>query len=379
MERERRFIPIASGEVRAKAGRKGIRGSAILADTVTDLSGFTEDIAPEAITDAINQGWDIRGLFNHSPDFPLGRTKSGTMTVSATAGGKSFDYDIPQMPRSRGDVMEAIERGDVSGNSFSFSVPADGETWNEDGAKPHRRITRFSMIYDLGPVTFPAYEDTTVSTRAEHRARQFTTGRGGHRHQLAPRGRRLLRLRQMRRDIGPTRPPKPAPGAYGTISRELGVHEASHAIVALFTGTPVRGLRFDYAWKGEREGWHLTGAHCDMAPDSLAALVAGRIGRALYDGAPRTSSFQDVASAVDWRIGSDYWRAWHGFGTVGADWNAAIIKARDILVREWCAVEALTDLAVERGELSATDVRRCVLRHASYEGAKELRNRWYMR
>ena len=168
---ERRGVPLDIGRIEVRADEDGtatgIGGTAAVFGSETDLGMFTEEIAADAFNDALDG--DTRGLFNHNPDFVLGRTTSGTMELRV--GDKGLEYDIPEMPKARSDVMEAIERGDVTGNSFAFSVAE--ETWIEDDEardKPHRIIQRIGQLFDVGPVTYPAYEDTRVSARAEKRA-----------------------------------------------------------------------------------------------------------------------------------------------------------------------------------------------------------------
>lgn len=167
--RERRFFSAPDDAIEMREdgdGRAGIRGLGVPVDVEADVGPFTESVAPEAVEDLVERGLDIRGLFNHSPNFVLGRTKSGTMEVRKTDRGA--EYDIPELPDSREDVREAIDRGDVDGNSWSFKVPEDGsgEEWDESRDKPHRRIVRFADVFDMGPVTFPAYEGmTTISQR----------------------------------------------------------------------------------------------------------------------------------------------------------------------------------------------------------------------
>lgn len=182
MEKERRTIPVEGLEIRKDEDGTptGIGGSAALFNTTTVIAGrFEERITPGAFDEAIKAS-DVRGLFNHDPNYVLGRTKSGTMTVGGRDDG--LYYDIPDLPKARADVLEAIEREDVTGNSFSFTVPEDGDTWvkpedREDGGTlPLRTITKVGRLYDVGPVTFPAYEDTQVSTRAEQRAMEMGGG-----------------------------------------------------------------------------------------------------------------------------------------------------------------------------------------------------------
>lgn len=163
-EIERRFIP--RGEVRAAAGENGKVGIAGTTAVVESLSeeifGFREKIAPGAFDKALETS-DIRGLFNHDPSMILGRVKSGTMRVWVDTDG--LRYEIPELPATRADVAEAIQRGDVDGNSFSFTVEKDEWEYKEDG-KAIRTITQFGELFDVGPVTYPAYPATTVSARA---------------------------------------------------------------------------------------------------------------------------------------------------------------------------------------------------------------------
>lgn len=178
MEREHRFIPSARIEVRAVEGEDGepagIEGEGAVFERRTVIAGmFEEEIAPGAFDDVLDD--DIVIEFNHDPNFVLGRTASGTASVSADT--KAFRYRVDDMPQSRGDVLEAVNRGDVRGSSFSFAVAADGEEWidrAEEGKLPLRRITRYARVFDTGPVTHPAYEETSVSARARDRAEALT-------------------------------------------------------------------------------------------------------------------------------------------------------------------------------------------------------------
>lgn len=169
-EIERRFIPRGAGEVRAakrEDGKVGIAGTAAVTDTLSDeIFGFREKIAPGAFDAALKRS-DIRGLYNHSPLYVLGRVKSGTMTLRADQ--KGLHYEIPELPESRADVAEAIQRGDVDGNSFAFTVEKDEWEYKKDGTAI-RTITEFGELFDVGPVTYPAYPATTVSARAKQMA-----------------------------------------------------------------------------------------------------------------------------------------------------------------------------------------------------------------
>lgn len=169
MNRETRFVPVTAGlEVRANGdgAAKGIRGTAIVYGATTNIGGwFEERIEPGAFDHALDSE-EVVGLFNHNPDFVLARNRS-TMSLSADKGGVQFD--IPELPESRADVLEAVTRGDIRGNSFSFDLD-DGEVeWVDRGSEGKidlRIIRRGGNLYDVGPVAFPAYKQTSVSARS---------------------------------------------------------------------------------------------------------------------------------------------------------------------------------------------------------------------
>lgn len=169
-EIERRFIPRAHAAVRAKPGENGkvgIEGTAAVFNSLSEeIFGFREQIAPGAFDKALAQS-DVRALFNHDPNYVLGRVKAGTMRAWVDASG--LRYEIDELPTSRADVAEAIQRGDVDGNSFAFTVAEDAWEYKADGTAI-RTITEFEELFDVGPVTYPAYPATKVSARAKELA-----------------------------------------------------------------------------------------------------------------------------------------------------------------------------------------------------------------
>ena len=141
-------------------------------------SDTVERIMPTAFDRALKEKDDVRGLFNHDPSEILGRTKAGTMKLSKSKEGLTYRIDAPQ---SAGPLVEAIKRGDVSGSSFSFII--DELTWREE--KVAKGVTRFVreinsvQLFDVGPVTFPAYDQTTTQANShlpEHVARDNGLG-----------------------------------------------------------------------------------------------------------------------------------------------------------------------------------------------------------
>ena len=182
---ERRFVPARDVRV-AQTGKSAsrIEGYAALFNSRSeDLGGFVEVIAPGAFSDAIKHS-DIRALWNHNPNYVLGRTKSGTLTVTEDAIGLHIANTPPNAQWAR-DLLESIGRGDVDQMSFGFIVASGGATWREEGRVIVRTITKVAKLLDVSPVTYPAYEETSVKVRATSDWRaQIETFRRRHKQAL---------------------------------------------------------------------------------------------------------------------------------------------------------------------------------------------------
>lgn len=157
-------------EVRqADDGKAIIRGVAAVFDSLSDnLGGFREQILPGAFDDTDMN--DVRGLFNHDSNYVLGRTVSKTVRLKTTERGLEYEIDLPNTQTIRDLVLAPIERGDVDQSSFGFIVGPGNDDWQEDSeGRLIRTIHRFAELFDVSPVTFPAYRDTSVGARgAKH-------------------------------------------------------------------------------------------------------------------------------------------------------------------------------------------------------------------
>lgn len=113
---------------------------------------------------------DVRGMYNHRQI--LGRTKAGTMRLAVDSQGLRYEIDIPDTTVGR-DVAEVIRRGDVTGSSFAFSVPNEGERWTSStdasGKRHYLRELLKLDLFDTGPVDYPAYEATSTGLRSSRR------------------------------------------------------------------------------------------------------------------------------------------------------------------------------------------------------------------
>lgn len=167
-DRESRFSPVAAGELTVETRMveevevRTVVGYGSVFDRDSEDMGFIEQIAPGAFAEAIPIS-DVRALFNHQPDNILGRNVSGTLRLKEDKVGLRYELDLPDTNLGR-DLSVSIERGDITGNSFSFTVAED--EWDHEAEPVRRRITRVGELFDVGPVTYPAYPDATISARA---------------------------------------------------------------------------------------------------------------------------------------------------------------------------------------------------------------------
>lgn len=145
-----------------------ISGYGALFNTLSEnLGGFREKIEPGAFDDVLQD--DVRALFNHNPDKILARTqtpegKDPTLNIGVDATGLNYSFGVPDTSYAR-DLVTSIDRGDISQSSFAFIVADD--RWEEDEeGRLIRTILKIARLFDVSPVTYPGYADTTVAARA---------------------------------------------------------------------------------------------------------------------------------------------------------------------------------------------------------------------
>lgn len=125
-----------------------------------------ERILPGAFDRALRERQDIRGLFNHDANQVLGRTTSGTMSLITDARGLRYEISPPDTGPGR-DVVTVVRRRDVTGSSFAFCARKDTITIEPRNGRPYYiRTIEDVDLFDVGPVTFPAYEATDAGARA---------------------------------------------------------------------------------------------------------------------------------------------------------------------------------------------------------------------
>lgn len=152
-------------EQRAEGVRTLIGYAAVFDSWSEDVGGFREAIRPGAFSKTLSDGADVRALFNHDPNFVLGRTTSNTLRLSEDGRGLRIENDLPDTQSVRDYVISPIERGDINQMSFGFRAVKDKWGNAEDGDFIQRELFEVKL-YDVSPVTFPAYPQTSVGVRA---------------------------------------------------------------------------------------------------------------------------------------------------------------------------------------------------------------------
>ncbi len=149
---------------RAEGEMPVITGHAAVFDSLSDdLGGFRERSDPGAFAATIGED-DIRALFNHRDDYVLGRNRAGTLKLAEDDTGLSVRIEPPDTAFAQ-DIVTSIERGDITGMSIGFRTITD--EWNiQDGDLV--RTLKAVRLFDVSPVTFPAYSrtDVTVAKRS---------------------------------------------------------------------------------------------------------------------------------------------------------------------------------------------------------------------
>tara|TARA_R100000458_G_C8274935_1_gene249926 strand:- start:1775 stop:2431 length:657 start_codon:yes stop_codon:yes gene_type:complete len=153
---ERRTFNIKT-ETRAdeQNGKKYIEGHAALFNEETWIGDFREYIKPDAFRDVLND--DVRVLFNHDPNQILARTKNNTAQIRQDSKGLHYRFEVPNTTLGN-DLYELVNSGIINQSSFGFIIEDD--QWQRDDKGAVREITKVGKLFDVSPVSFPAYEQT---------------------------------------------------------------------------------------------------------------------------------------------------------------------------------------------------------------------------
>lgn len=156
---EKRTFDIEMRVIQGEDGKRTMTGHAAVFNTLTDLGwGIREKVAPGAFAESIGKD-DVRALFNHDPNYVLGRNTSGTLRMYEDEKGLAVEIDPPDTQFAR-DLTVSMERGDITQMSFAFQVVK--QSWEEKEGYDLRTLEKVKL-WDVSPVTYPAYTQTDIA------------------------------------------------------------------------------------------------------------------------------------------------------------------------------------------------------------------------
>jgi len=170
MNKETRYLEFDIRAERTEEKGSVITGQPIVFNQETDLGGGIRETIDAGALDSTDLR-DVRFLVGH--DFsmvPLARSRNNNanstmqLMVNETGMGIRVNLDTENNPRAA-ELYSAIQRGDISGMSFAFTV--DKDSWEGlDTDSPLRHIRSINRVFEVSAVAFPAYEGTSISIQA---------------------------------------------------------------------------------------------------------------------------------------------------------------------------------------------------------------------
>ena len=159
------MLPLKEIRINESDGGPCIEGHAAVFDSWSETLGgifpFKEKVRKGAFAESIGRD-DIRALFNHDPNYVLGRNRAGTLELVEDDVGLRVRITPPDTSWAR-DITTSIRRGDISQMSIGFVVEDD--EWSSQDGIDTRELKKV-RLFDVSPVTFPAYTATDVGVRA---------------------------------------------------------------------------------------------------------------------------------------------------------------------------------------------------------------------
>ena len=172
---ERRAFPLTLRS-NGSEGPRRIVGHAAIFDSDSEEMGwfvpFRERIARGAFDDAllrVASGQDtVYALLNHDENYIISSTADNTLQLRTDEVGLVAEMDPMDTQTIRDLVVTPIQQGKIRKMSFGFTVSDEHEEIRD---KVHYRIIdKIDRLFDVSPVTFPAYPATDVQAREMYRA-----------------------------------------------------------------------------------------------------------------------------------------------------------------------------------------------------------------
>jgi HK97 family phage prohead protease len=169
-EPERRAFMTIFKRMDGEGDGRTVEGYAAVFNSTTQIGGdwgYKEVIEPGAFDEALLVS-DCRALFNHDANHLLARQSAKTLNLSVDSMGLMYKFSSPGTTTGN-DILIMMERGDLRESSFAFTVAEqewlEGKDENGDWIYT-RKIKKIDRLFDVSPVTYPAYADTSVAARS---------------------------------------------------------------------------------------------------------------------------------------------------------------------------------------------------------------------
>ena len=161
---ETRDLPMtmANFEFRDNSDFMSFRGYAAVFNSESEPLPFREKILPGAFSRSLRSRNNVKMFVNHNMDQVLASSRAGTLKLTEDSRGLLVEADLPPTTYAK-DLSIMMRRGDVDSMSFGFSVPRNGDIWNEERTE---RTLKEVRLHEVSIVTsFPAYAATTAQVR----------------------------------------------------------------------------------------------------------------------------------------------------------------------------------------------------------------------
>lgn len=158
----------AGYEIRVEEnGKKYIEGYAIKWEQLSVPLGYffkyREKFQYGAFDDYLKSGSDTKFLVDHDTGKVMGRSNKGTLTLAADTIGLRYSLEIPATSLGS-DAFEDVKAGNKEFISVGFRMVT--ELWDEtDEANVIRTVVKANLP-EISLTAWPAYEQTTASTRS---------------------------------------------------------------------------------------------------------------------------------------------------------------------------------------------------------------------
>jgi HK97 family phage prohead protease len=129
----------------------------------TDLGGFREVYEPGCFAESMAND-DVRALFNHNPDYVLGRKSAETLRLFEDARGAQIEIDAPETNWAD-DLLVSMGRKDITQQSAAFYI--EKASWETRAGVGRVRHIEKARLVEVSIHTRPAYDGTTAEVQQQ--------------------------------------------------------------------------------------------------------------------------------------------------------------------------------------------------------------------